>query len=72
VSGTDLREVSGSAGGTYHAKEVLDAAGVDGMQRGHLDSQQRVFRSKRHIGGGVERELLGAVCGERVDVGVRG
>jgi hypothetical protein len=65
-------EVSGSAGGTYHAEEVLDAAGVDGMQRGHLDSQQRVFGSERHIGGRVERELLGAVCGERGDGGVRG
>jgi hypothetical protein len=37
-------------GWTYHAKEVLDATGVDGMQRGHFDAQQRVFRSERHAG----------------------
>ena len=36
---------------TYHSKEVLDAAGVDGVQRGHLDAQQRVFGSERHDGG---------------------
>ena len=41
----------GKAGWTYHSKEVLDAAGVDGVQRGDLDAQQRVFGSERHVCG---------------------
>lgn len=49
-------EVSGDAGGTYHAKEVLDAAGVDGVQRRHFDAQQRVLWAERHAGG-VERRV---------------
>jgi hypothetical protein len=39
------------AGWTYHSKEVLDAAGVDGVQRGDLDAQQRVLGSERHVCG---------------------
>jgi hypothetical protein len=49
---------------TYHSKEVLDAAGVDGVQRGDLDAQQRVFGSERHDCGSEEVSSC-AVCGER-------
>jgi hypothetical protein len=41
-SGTDLRvewrTFPAARVGTYHAKEVLDAAGVDGVQRRHFDA----------------------------------
>ena len=61
---------------TYHSKEVLDAAGVDGVQRGDLDAQQRVFGSERHDGGSeslvvcrVWRERLVLVYADRRCVG---
>ena len=34
----EWRKFPGARVGTYHAKEVLDAAGVDGVQRRHFDA----------------------------------
>lgn len=43
----------------YHAKEVLDAARVDCVQRGHFNPQQRVLGRKGHDGGDCEWRLGG-------------